>query len=137
MLRGVVHDPRARRMNGVAGHAGLFSTADDLSKFARALLQGSPVLAANVVEKMTTPQQPPPRRNCEVSGGTSTRHFQAIAATFSPWDRSATPDSPARRSGSIHDRTYIILLTSSVHPAGEEAWSLRSRLLPRWPPPFP
>ena len=42
MLRGVVHDPRARRMGGVAGHAGLFSTADDLSKFARALLQRQP-----------------------------------------------------------------------------------------------
>ena len=59
MLRGVVHDPRARRMGGVAGHAGLFSTADDLSKFAHALLQGSPILARDVVEKMTTPQQPP------------------------------------------------------------------------------
>jgi CubicO group peptidase (beta-lactamase class C family) len=40
MLRGVVHDPRSRRMGGVAGHAGLFSTADDLSKFAQALLDG-------------------------------------------------------------------------------------------------
>ena len=29
MLRGVVHDPTARRMGGVAGHAGLFSTGDD------------------------------------------------------------------------------------------------------------
>ena len=35
MLRGVVHDPTARRMGGVAGHAGLFSTADDLAKFAQ------------------------------------------------------------------------------------------------------
>ena len=40
MLRGVVHDPTARRMGGVAGHAGLFSTADDLAKFAQALLDG-------------------------------------------------------------------------------------------------
>ena len=40
MLRGVVHDPTARRMGGVAGHAGLFSTADDLAKFAQALLNG-------------------------------------------------------------------------------------------------
>jgi CubicO group peptidase (beta-lactamase class C family) len=40
MLRGVVHDPRARRMGGVAGHAGLFSTGDDLAKFAQALLNG-------------------------------------------------------------------------------------------------
>ena len=60
MIRGVVHDPRARRMGGVAGHAGLFSTADDLSKFVQCLLNGgSPILSASIVEKMTTPQQPP------------------------------------------------------------------------------
>jgi uncharacterized protein YbbC (DUF1343 family)/CubicO group peptidase (beta-lactamase class C family) len=40
MLRGVVHDPTARRMGGVAGHAGLFSTVDDLSRFCRMLLGG-------------------------------------------------------------------------------------------------
>ena len=34
MLRGTVHDPTARRMGGVAGHAGLFTTADDLARFA-------------------------------------------------------------------------------------------------------
>ncbi|HEX7136472.1 MAG TPA: serine hydrolase domain-containing protein, partial [Vicinamibacterales bacterium] len=39
-LRGVVHDPTARRMDGVAGHAGLFSTAADLSRFCRMLLNG-------------------------------------------------------------------------------------------------
>ena len=38
MLRGVVHDPTARRMGGVAGHAGLFSTAADLAIFCRMLL---------------------------------------------------------------------------------------------------
>ena len=40
MLRGVVHDPTARRMGGVAGHAGLFSTAADLAIFCRMLLDG-------------------------------------------------------------------------------------------------
>src|SRR3954469_6974514 len=59
MLRGIVHDPTARRMGGVAGHAGLFSTADDLSTFAQALLKGSSVVSPLTVEKMTTPQQPP------------------------------------------------------------------------------
>ena len=39
-LRGIVHDPTARRMDGVAGHAGLFSTAADLSRFCRMLLGG-------------------------------------------------------------------------------------------------
>ena len=38
-LRGVVHDPTARRMGGVAGHAGLFTTAADLARFARAVLR--------------------------------------------------------------------------------------------------
>jgi len=39
-LRGVVHDPTSRRMNGVAGSAGLFTTARDLAKFCRAVLDG-------------------------------------------------------------------------------------------------
>ena len=60
MLRGVVHDPTARRMGGVAGHAGLFSTAADLSVFCRMLLaggtyHGARILSPLAVEKMTTP----------------------------------------------------------------------------------
>ena len=39
VLRGEVHDPTADRMGGVAGHAGLFSTAADLTRFAQALLR--------------------------------------------------------------------------------------------------
>ncbi|HEX8255014.1 MAG TPA: exo-beta-N-acetylmuramidase NamZ domain-containing protein [Thermoanaerobaculia bacterium] len=39
-LRAVVHDPTARAMGGVAGHAGMFTTVDDLAKFARAVLRG-------------------------------------------------------------------------------------------------
>jgi uncharacterized protein YbbC (DUF1343 family)/CubicO group peptidase (beta-lactamase class C family) len=59
MLRGVVHDPTARRMGGVAGHAGLFSTAADLSIFCRMLLDGGEyrgvrVLSPLAVEKMTS-----------------------------------------------------------------------------------
>ena len=59
MLRGVVHDPTARRMGGVAGHAGVFSTADDLAMFAQALLDGGRgVLTPATIAKMTAPQQP-------------------------------------------------------------------------------
>jgi uncharacterized protein YbbC (DUF1343 family)/CubicO group peptidase (beta-lactamase class C family) len=58
-LRGTVHDPTARQMGGVAGDAGLFSTADDVARFAQALLNGgAPILNSLIVEKMTTPQQP-------------------------------------------------------------------------------
>jgi uncharacterized protein YbbC (DUF1343 family)/CubicO group peptidase (beta-lactamase class C family) len=40
-VRGDVHDPTAARMGGIAGHAGLFSSADDLARFAQALLEGA------------------------------------------------------------------------------------------------
>src|SRR4029453_31877 len=39
-LRGIVHDGNARLLSGIAGHAGLFSTADDLARFSRMLLEG-------------------------------------------------------------------------------------------------
>jgi CubicO group peptidase (beta-lactamase class C family) len=64
LLRGTVHDTTARRMGGVAGHAGLFSTARDVSVFAQALLDrlaGRPSsfpLTRAAAELMTTPQQP-------------------------------------------------------------------------------
>ncbi|WP_425395175.1 exo-beta-N-acetylmuramidase NamZ domain-containing protein [Aeoliella sp.] len=56
-LRGVVHDPRARLLGGVAGHAGLFSTADDLSIYAEALLNGgAPVVSPRTLAEWTTPR---------------------------------------------------------------------------------
>ena len=58
--RGVVHDPTAVKMGRVAGHAGLFTTAADMAKFARALLRGgAPVLKAETVKLMTGVQSPP------------------------------------------------------------------------------
>src|SRR5260221_4977595 len=59
ILRGVVHDPRADRMGGVAGHAGLFGTAGDLALYAQALISRKSILDGDIIDKMTTPQQPP------------------------------------------------------------------------------
>ena len=57
MLRGVVHDPTSRKMGGVTGHAGLFTTASDLAKYARMILaDGAGVLKPETVKLMTTPQ---------------------------------------------------------------------------------
>ena len=53
ILRGVVHDPTARRMMGVAGHAGLFSTAADLSIFARMLLNGGTYNGVRILSPLT------------------------------------------------------------------------------------
>jgi CubicO group peptidase (beta-lactamase class C family) len=62
-LRGVVHDPAARRMGGVSGDAGLFSTASDLARFARMMLNGGEldgvrIFTPDTVKLMTTPQSP-------------------------------------------------------------------------------
>lgn len=53
-VRGVVHDPRARRMGGVAGHAGLFTTAADLARYARMLLNDGLVVGDVLEEPVTT-----------------------------------------------------------------------------------
>lgn len=74
LLWGEVHDPTAHRMGGVAGHAGLFSTASDLSVFAKMLLRGGSIGGIHImdtasVEMMTLPQTPadriPPRPGLE------------------------------------------------------------------------
>jgi CubicO group peptidase (beta-lactamase class C family) len=46
LVRGKVHDERAYYLGGVSGHAGLFSSADDMSKAARILLNGGPPLVS-------------------------------------------------------------------------------------------
>ena len=59
MLRGVVHDPTARNMGGVAGHAGLFITVHDLSLYCRMLLRdGAPIFKPETVAKMTSVVSP-------------------------------------------------------------------------------
>jgi uncharacterized protein YbbC (DUF1343 family)/CubicO group peptidase (beta-lactamase class C family) len=62
--RGVVHDPTARHMGGVAGHAGLFTTASDLARYARMLLNhgklgGARIFKPETVKLMTSVQTPP------------------------------------------------------------------------------
>ena len=62
--RGTVHDPTARHMGGVAGHAGLFTTAADLARYARMLLDGGTLAGVRVfksetVNRMTRVQTPP------------------------------------------------------------------------------
>ncbi len=50
---GLVQDPTAARMDGVAGHAGLFSTADDLARFAQMLLNGGELDGARILKPET------------------------------------------------------------------------------------
>lgn len=130
MLRGVVHDPTARRMGGVAGHAGLFSTADDLSKFANALLTGSPILSAAEVEKMTTAQQPPTAHELRGFGWDIDSPFSSNRGDLLPvgsFGHTGFTGTSIWIDPST--RTYIIVLANAVHPRGRgSAIALRSKI---------
>jgi uncharacterized protein YbbC (DUF1343 family)/CubicO group peptidase (beta-lactamase class C family) len=140
LMRGVVHDPSAHRMGGVAGHAGIFSTADDLAIFAQALLDGGrSVLAPATVAKMTAPQQP--------VNSTSLRGFGwDIDSPLSSNRGELFPVGGYGHTGFTGTslwvdpatKTYIVLLTNAVHmnvvPAAQSvkdrgsAASLRTRV---------
>jgi uncharacterized protein YbbC (DUF1343 family)/CubicO group peptidase (beta-lactamase class C family) len=122
MMRGIVHDPTARRMGGVAGHAGVFSTADDLAKYAQDILSGFHVLTPLTVEKMTTPQQPPMSTTLRGLGWDIDSPYSSARGEIFPvgsfghtgFTGTSIWIDPVTQS-------YVILLTNSVHPHGHNS----------------
>ncbi len=129
MLRGVVHDPTARRMGGVAGHAGLFSTADDLSKFCQAMLAGK-LLSPLTIEKMTTPQQPPNATDVRGLGWDIDTPFSSNRGELLPVGSFGhTGFTGTSLWIDPTTQTYIIILANGVHPRGKgTAVPLRSKV---------
>jgi uncharacterized protein YbbC (DUF1343 family)/CubicO group peptidase (beta-lactamase class C family) len=130
MLHGVVHDPTVRRMGGISGQAGLFSTADDLAKFAQALLGGSPILSPLAIEKMTTPQQPPAATALRGLGWDIDSPFSSNRGELLPVGSFGhTGFTGTSLWSDPTTQTYIILLTNAVHPRGQgSAISLRAKI---------
>jgi uncharacterized protein YbbC (DUF1343 family)/CubicO group peptidase (beta-lactamase class C family) len=130
MLRGVVHDPTARRMGGVAGHAGVFSTVDDLAKLAEFLLTGGPVLSPLAIEKMTTPQQPPTSSVLRGFGWDMDSPFSSNRGELLPvGSYGHTGFTGTSMWIDPTTQTFIILLTNAVHPRGKgSAVALRSKV---------
>ena len=119
-FRGVVHDPSARMMGGVAGHAGLFSTAADLAKYAQALLDsGGSLFAPLTVKKFASPNSPPDQPilrglGWDIDSGYSAPRGELFPLTsygHTGFTGTSLWIDPA-------SKTYIILLTNSVHPTG-------------------
>ena len=121
MLRGVVHDPTARRMGGVAGHAGLFSTGDDLAKFAQALLDGGDgILSPLTVAKMTQPETPPSAPILRGFGWDIDSPFSSNRGDLLPvGSYGHTGFTGTSIWIDPTTQTYIILLTNAVHPRGK------------------
>ena len=124
-LRGIVHDPTARRMGGVAGHAGLFSTAADLSRFCRMLLGGgrlgdARILSAATVARMTSPATPPGMADVRGLGWD-------IDSVYSSTRGELFPIGSYGHSGFTgtslwldpHSKSYVIFLSNRVHPDGK------------------
>lgn len=132
MLRGTVHDPTARRMGGVAGDAGVFSTADDLARYAQDMLSGFHVLTPETVEKMTTPQQPPTATVLRGLGWDIDSPFSSNRGEFFPVGSFGhTGFTGTSMWIDPTTNSYVIILTNAVHPRGSKTAavvSLRSRV---------
>jgi uncharacterized protein YbbC (DUF1343 family)/CubicO group peptidase (beta-lactamase class C family) len=135
ILWGEVHDPTAYNMGGVAGHAGLFSTADDLSIYCQMLLNGGTygrarILSPLTVDKMTTPETPVDSMvlrglGWDIDSAYSSNRGELFPVGsfghtgFTGTDLWIDPFS----------KTYLVLLTNAVHPDGKgNVISLRTRI---------
>ena len=134
-LRGVVHDPTARRMNNVAGHAGLFTTAADLARFARMLLNGGQlegvrILSPLTVARMTSPSTPEGQRNVRGLGWDINSTFSANKGDLMP-SRSFGHTGFTGTSLWVDPgtKTFVLFLSNRVHPDGKgDVTALRARV---------
>ena len=134
-LRGVVHDDTSRYMGGIAGHAGLFTTANDLAKFAQMMLgrgsaNGTRIFSSVTIEKFTTPQSPADQPILRGLGWDIDSPYSSNRGDLFPigsyGHTGFTGTSIWIDQGS---RTYVILLTNVVHPhRGKSLNSLRGRI---------
>ncbi len=139
LLRGTVHDPTTRRMGGVAGHAGVFSTADDAAKFCQALLdkllynRGPFPLTQATLKLATGPNEPPTAASTATTFTQSGEPTRGVASHGLGWDINTAFSRPRGAIFPIGSfghtgftgtsvwmdptsNTYIVLLANAIHP---------------------
>jgi len=124
IIRGLVHDPTARRMGGVAGHAGLFSTADDLAVFCQMLLKcgvygKKRILSPLTVKAMTAPWTPTDEPGVRGLGW----DLDVTEATDYDTIRSLRPFGHTGFTGTLlwldpASGLYVVFLSNRLHPDG-------------------
>jgi uncharacterized protein YbbC (DUF1343 family)/CubicO group peptidase (beta-lactamase class C family) len=124
-IRGEVHDPRSYALGGVAGHAGIFSTAADLSRFCRMIVNGGQLDGVRVLKQSTVAQWTRPR---EIPGGTHRTYGFDVDTPFAGirgerFEQGATFGHTGFTGTAFWidpaNHCYFILLTNSVHPNGK------------------
>jgi uncharacterized protein YbbC (DUF1343 family) len=133
MLRGTVHDGNARLLGGIAGHAGLFSTADDLARFCRMLLAGGAVGGRRVLAEATVGAMFEPRVIGETTRGLgwdmASPYSRALGSFFPAGSVGHTGFTGTSLWMDPPSRTYAIVLTNRVHPYGKgKVMDLRRRV---------
>ncbi|UCG86654.1 MAG: beta-lactamase family protein [Gemmatimonadota bacterium] len=137
VVRGEVHDENAARLEGVAGHAGLFSIAPDLARFARWILAAhhgrlppgsEPFLPTQLVQNFTS-RQPGPEGSTRALGWDTPSETGSSAGTM--MSRSSSFGHTGFTGTSIwidaDSELFVILLTNRVHPTRENRALLEIR----------
>jgi uncharacterized protein YbbC (DUF1343 family)/CubicO group peptidase (beta-lactamase class C family) len=134
-LRGAVHDPTSYRMNGVAGHAGLFSTANDLAIYCQMILNGGSFGGARILGPMTVAEMTRPRV-VSSSGGARGLGWD-INTTFSTNRGDLFPLGSFGHTGFTGtsmwidpaSEMFVVFLSNRVHPDGKgDVGPLRGRV---------
>jgi uncharacterized protein YbbC (DUF1343 family)/CubicO group peptidase (beta-lactamase class C family) len=132
-LRGVVHDGNARLLHGVAGHAGVFSTASDLSRFCRMLLAGGQLGGRRYLKEATVRAMFAPHVIGESTRGLgwdiSSPYSRTLGAYFPMGSVGHTGFTGTAIWMDPASGVYMILLTNRVHPYGKgDVAELRRRI---------
>ena len=122
-MRGEVHDPRAYLLGGVAGHAGLFSTADEVAIFAQMILKGGSyggqrILKPETVRLMTTPR-PIPGGQRALGWDVRTRFSSNRGEGFSKHGFGHTGFTGTSIWIDPDNQMAVIFLSNRVHPDGK------------------
>ncbi len=123
--RGVVHDPRSRALGGVAGHAGLFGTADDLARFANMILDdgkaedGTVILRPETVRSMISPGDTPAGQKRGLGWDIDTPFSAPRGRVFGPGSFGHTGFTGTSLWIDPETRTFVIVLTSRLQPDGK------------------
>src|SRR6266481_2465533 len=134
-LRGQVHDPTSFRMSGVAGHAGLFSTADDLAIFCQMILKGGTYNGVRILSPMGVATMTRPRVVAE--NGSARGLGWDMATSYSTNKGDLFPLGSFGHTGFTGTSmwidpasdSFVIFLSNRVHPNGKgDVGSLRGRI---------
>ena len=135
LLRGIVHDPSARRMGGVAGHAGLFTTGSDLARFARMILnhgelEGVRILKVETVDLMSRVHTPPTVSERRGLGWDIDSSYSRPRGWHPDASAGGGPKFPLGSFGHTgftgtslwidpYNQAFVVFLTTRLHPDGK------------------